>query len=370
MGFQDLIQLIQEIPARVVEWRGRQNALAHRAEIYEDLGNAIRNSSGASASGWSLLGQLEDWHSRAASRGQPIAHVFALWIARMSTETGKFSGAVAETVPSMEVISIATSEHAGKLGAGLLELAEDVRRLTSLEKAVKGMVRELAIPILAMAAAILFFSVFYTPQIANFVSIEKMPASTRFFYAFGQWIPTWWPILAIVVVAAYRFVDWSLENWVAGLRFHLDSFPLSPYPYYRDYTAARLLVALNRRMAQGDTIKMALEQIAQQSPPYLALHCYQAIASIEEGAPAHEVLNTGLFNQALMDRISDYIKQGDFTSAIGNLAGQSFQKVEQTILDNMRILKGVFTLLLYGLVVTFIGLVINTIMAISTNFRF
>ena len=364
----DALWVLRDLPAWYRESRGRRAARARRAEIYEDLGSAIRNSSGTSASGWSILGQLEDWRDRAAERGQPIAHVFALWCARMA-ESGTFSAAVAETMPAMEVISIATAEHAGKLGVGMQELAADVRRLDGLQSTVKGMVRELALPALAIAVAILFFSISYTPQLASFMPVEKMPAMTRFFYGFGQWITVWWPIPGVAAFAAYKIVDWSVENWAGRGRDLLDRFPLSPYPYYRDYTAARLLVALNRRMAQGDTIKRALEQIGKQSPPYLAMHCNRAIAGIEHARPTHEVLDTGLFNQALMDRISDYIKQGDFTSAISNLSGQSFVKVEATILANMRILKSVFTLLLYAFIALFVGLVINTVISASGSFR-
>lgn len=364
----DTLEVVRSLPSWYREWRGRRAARARRAEIYEDLGSAIRNSSGTSASGWSILGQLEDWRDRAGERGQPIAHVFALWCARMA-ESGTFSAAVEETMPAMEVISIATAEHAGKLGVGLQELAADVRRLDGLQATVKGMVRELALPVIAIAVAILFFSISYTPQIASFMPVEKMPAMTRFFYGFGQWVTVWWPVPGVVVLGTYKLVDWSIENWVGRGRDLLDRIPLLPYPYYRDYTAARLLVALNRRMAQGDTIKRALEQVGKQSPPYLAMHCNRAIAGIEHARPTHEVLDTGLFNQALMDRISDYIKQGDFTSAIGNLSGQSFVKVEASILANMRLLKGVFTLLLYTFIALFFGLVINTIIAASGNFR-
>lgn len=362
-------EFASKMPARLRERRAHRALMKSRADIYEDLGNAVKNASGTSASGWTLLGQLEDWRDRAAGRKQPIAHIFAVWSERMR-ETGLFSTAIEGTVPQMETVSIATSEHIGQIGTGLIELAEDVKRLMGLEKTVMGMVREIALPFMAILAAILFFSIIYTPEIAAFVPLAKMPPATRGFYYFGQWIPTWWPLVLALGVGIYKTIDWSMENWTGWLRDRLDTFPLSPYPYYRDYTSARLLVALNRRMSQGDTIARALEQIGEQSPEYLKVHCDRAIANIEAALGMHEVLDTGLFNEHLMDRIADYIRQGDFTSAIGKLAGHSFAKVEESILANMRTVKGLSTLLLYVVIIAFIGLVINTIVASSSGFRF
>ncbi len=295
--------------------------MGKRTKIYTDMADALRG-------GESLMDYLEKRHRRAVARKNPMAPLFALWVRNLG-QSGKFSEAVKESVPTMDTMIINSAEITGKLDQGLAFLAQTVEKSQKMRAAVISAISMPAFLCCLLIAILCGFTFFMVPILTAVIPPDKWPTSGKFLYKTAMFIQSYGIFLFIGGVSGIAGFTWSLPNWIHGIRLRMDAF--LPYSIYRDTNGAIFLVTLASLLKSGISVGDSLKIMRDYAGPWMKLHLSRMIWKLDRESSAAKALNTGLLSYELFDRVEDYGERASFQEAIERIGFEAIDIVTQKV---------------------------------------
>lgn len=216
------------------------------------------------------------------------------------------------------------------------------------------------------ASALASWGIF--PKLAEQLPRQRWDGLSSFAEQFGLfWLNNGLALLVFVAVIGL-LVTFSLGRWTGTLREHVDHWPI--YRQYRFIHCTNLLTATAHQMAIGVSLKKALTQYQEQSPPYLQAHIGDMLEKIGRGtANIGHIFDTGLLIEEEMDSMKILGSIGDAPTTLKKSATMHTNKLQheintlKTLCSNgfklIAALVGV--LLVFGLVLLFFNIATNFI---------
>lgn len=298
---------------------------ANRKDFYEDFAMALRD-------GAATIDLLKTRAQRARRRRTGLAPLYEHWLHKMRRMS--FGYALQHTVPAFETMVLTAAEEDGRIDEAMDYLGRSIE--------IKGKTQSiyfvsLASPIIS-AVVLLGFLISYAlviaPEYLQILPLEKWPALTKSIYFLSSALVNNGVFFMALCAASFAAVMWSRPNWYGRIRKRIERLPFNPWSSYRDNESNNFLIALSILLQSNNHgIKEALEMMRRFASPWLAWHITVMLHRLKltPDRPAL-ALDTGLFNQATMDRIEDYADRTEFNQAIYKLAfdsGERFIKEAQ-----------------------------------------
>src|SRR5262245_54875114 len=106
----------------------------------------------------------------------------------------------------------------------------------------------------------------------------------------------------------------------------------------RDLRAALLIVSLSGLFDSGLTLRVALNRLTKTADPWLRWHLNRMSRRLDEKPDeTMRALDTGIFSELIVDRISDAAGRDQFVEAIKDLGRTSLDRIVAAVKRNARI---------------------------------
>lgn len=274
-----------------------------RPTVYEGLVNILNAPAGAAKPLWSSV--FKEWASRAHRRGNKSDARLYRSISERLLEGQPLSKALHPFVPIEDALIIETGERTGNFSQALEMLANSYETEQAIRSATAGAFKAPAASLLSFLGISVLMGLQFWPNMLDAVNAKYWDDWAMVMVNFQMWLASniWAPIPFIAVYSLYYY---SKSNWSGLGRSWAEQMPMSPYSIHRDQTAAKFLLVLSSLMGAKMLMSQALEVISRSSTPYLRSHI-AAIRYRKEAYPSDlsRMINTGLFNDQLLDRIAN-----------------------------------------------------------------
>lgn len=305
----------------------RMSFLSERLAVYEGLNTVLTATAGTKIPVWSKV--FSEWAARANERGHLVRFAYTE-IARRLEAGHKLGPAMAPFVPPEESMIISAGEASGRLAPTFVGLLKSVRATKDMNQSVRAAYRDSFVTLISFIALSIVSGLSIWPDL-----LQALPA--KFWDSWS--IPmingqialaqNWWAMFGVVLVyAAYR---WSLPNWTGKYRRYAEVLPF--YASYRDKCAASVLIMIAGLLRANKTLDEALESISGQGTPYLRWHTRSMQRrAIQFAAEPVRMLNTGIFNPTILDRIHNSLGSSrDIAGAIEHVGSDSIDDVVRSV---------------------------------------
>lgn len=304
-----------------------RNAI-NRASLYEDMAAAIRD-------GIAIVQYLTLRSERAKRMRDPLGPMYRMWLARMDKKS--FGAAITGTVPASESTVIAAAEMGSDLAGNMVFLAQTVRGMAGLQRAVLSALVVPVIVLTLICGLIYGFSVFFVPVLEQITSPDKWPASGQLLKAIADFAMGYGLLVLVAFVGAMGGISWSINGYVGANRHRLDNIP--PWSLYRAFTGAISLVSMAALIQSGMSLVDAMHNISQSSKGWLAWQMRTIIRRLDRysGDPGR-AFDTGLLPIRIYNRIADRAGRSDFGEALRNVGLTVMTDVQTEIERNAKLL--------------------------------
>jgi hypothetical protein len=175
------------------------------------------------------------------------------------------------------------------------------------------------------------------PGVVEVRPLDQWPAVGQVLYAIDTFCyHYWWLTGSVVGTLVYLYFK-TLRRWVGHMRNRFDNMPLM-WRNRRDLRAALLIVSLSGLFDSGLTLRAALDRLTKTADPWLRWHLNRMGRRLTV-AP-HEpmrALDTGIFSEMIVDKITDAAGRDQFVQAIKDLGRDSLSRVVETVRRNAKI---------------------------------
>lgn len=298
-----------------------------RLVVYEGLLNML--TAGVSTKTPTFSAQFEIWTKRARSRGQGIWRAYSEIQKRLSSGHG-LAKSMSPFIPTDEEMIIDAGEASGKLIPTLESLIKSVEATRDMEESTRAAYKEPMIALVSFIALSWFSGYAVWPPMMEALSAKYwdgwslvMIYSQIFMYQYTSSV-----VLIFVLFGIYKY---SLPRWVGKPRIYAEKlFPF--FASYRDKQAASLLIVLSGLLRSGKTMDQALVHISRKGSPYVRWHTrsMQRRMITYAGDPS-KMLATGIFNDEILDRISNAAASRQLAETIQLIGSESIDQVVKTV---------------------------------------
>ncbi|MBZ0295983.1 MAG: type II secretion system F family protein [Anaerolineae bacterium] len=320
-----------------------------RRRLYRKLAKLIGN-------GVQLLGAIESIRDRrvvAGGKSHPETIALTAWAAQI--QNGKsIADAMAGWVAPEEQMLISAGEKSGEMEAALLSTARTMEARTKINGALIG---GLAYPIVL---ALLAFGVLYmfgfkiVPAFSQVVKdVNAWRGTARVMVEVSMFAKSWLWLMAVLAVAVVIAFFVSLRYWDGPMRVKVDRY--APYSIYRIILGSTWLIALAALVEAGMKIETALEQLAENSPPWLETRIKGALAGMRSGFNLGDSLARAghqFPDQEIIDDLGVYASLSGFDAALQILGREWLEEAVAQIQARMRVVFG-FSILSVGVLIAF-----------------
>lgn len=266
---------------------------------------------------------------------------------QMSSGT-EFSEALANWVPTSEVMSIRAGMRSGDPVTGMKNTIDALDASSSMMSTIFGKLSYPAILLLALFGLIFFFSVAIIPKIAEVMDPSLWPDPAQKLNSMSTFVrDDWWLVVIIVTILGVA-ISYSLPRLTGRVRDFLDYLP--PYSFYKAFHGANLLISLAALMKSGIPFVAALEDMKMLSSPYIGRHLEKMVHNMADGASLGEALDTGLLSSEMMVSVYMMSHNANFQSAIYEIGRQAVTRSIEKISSIAGMLNGVALLGVTGYV--------------------
>lgn len=295
-----------------------------RGDIYSMIIAQLTNTGGRRVE--TLAEMFFNWAARSAERDETISIVYKAIEQRL--RSGKtFSSALKGFIPSEEALLINSGETSNRLADALTAALNSQKASTEMQGAVAGAMMQPIFNFLAWIVAGICMGKMLWPELLASFSQEFWPQWALLIINVDLWMAKNWYILFFGLIGL-PIHYYSLSRWVGKSRQFFDKIP--PWSMYRDKTASSLLVILAGLIRSGLTLDEALNRISnsQMCTPYLRWHINIMIRRMrKDGDNALKMFQTGLFSQAIVDRLADSLRTRSADEALSELGEKSLGAV-------------------------------------------
>lgn len=299
--------------------------------FYVDLAEAIKD-------GYSTTSFLADAIQYFESRRDSIAAIYQEMYERLDMPGARFSSMFVDLVPNDDfmIISALDSATNEQKVLGLHSLAERVKSLSAMRNKIRSAFSGLLfiLPILIIFMGIMAVQVI--PDQIEMLPLEEWNKFQKSFYFLCMGMVKYWYVAAVLIVLFSVWYKRTFENsrgpvrnfvnrlWIIGL----------PHKVHSDMAAAQFISGLARLLRTDKDLVSALKKQNDSASKFLSWHIDAILAKLVDNlADPSAAFNTGLLNEELLYRISNYSKrkEGDFISGLIRLGTESMEKVSATV---------------------------------------
>ena len=319
---------------RVAKWRFQKVRESFYRETRLDIvaKKGVRNRE-------TMLERLTKLEKRSRSRKTLVWPAYQA-IARRMQEGDNFAKAMKPFIPVdeyglLELAGASTREDAAARGLDLAGMAAGAKRVLSETTSM-----QMAYPAFLLVYLYCFCMLFggaVFPGVAEVRPVDQWPAAGQVLYAIDTYCyQYWWLTGSVVGTLVYLYFS-TLRRWVGHVRNRFDSMPLM-WRNRRDLRAALLIVSLSGLFDSGLTLRAALNRLTKTADPWLRWHLNRMGRRLT--VTPHEpmrALDTGIFSEMIVDKITDASGRDQFVQAIKDLGRESLSRVVESVRRNAKI---------------------------------
>lgn len=274
-----------------------------------------------------------------ASAAKP-AMVEVLKDVRESLSQGReLSGSLAQhptVFGAFYIAMIRVGEMSGRLTEVYLRLSEHLAFERDVRERVRQALRYPSFVLIAMSLALVLLNIFVLPVFAKvFAGFNtELPLLTRMLLGFSGWMQRWWPLLAVLVVAAA--LAWRAYLGTPNGRYRWDRRKLR-LPIVGSIILKATLARFARSFAlssqSGMPLVPALTVVAKTvDNAYIGSRIEQMRDGIERGTSiASCAASVGVFTPVVMQMITVGEESGELDSMLYEIAEMYEREVDQSI---------------------------------------
>lgn len=263
--------------------------------------------------------------------------------------------ALAGRVPDSEVMMLMAGDQ-GNLQDGLNAAAGSAASSSEMRNTfLKGLMYPVGM-FLLLVIAMNWIGNNLLPTLTALVDIDQWTPNQQNLYWATQNIGTWLPIVLTVLVSLIVLVSVVNRFVVGEIREKIHAIP--PLNVIRQVTAATLLTTLSSLILAGETMRGALDRMANSSSSnYLVFYIEQALNNIRAGLAAKgpgKAIASKLFTPWIVVKLELYSRgdAGAFAEKMADIAKDARTEAMKTITGFSKLL-GTIMLFLVGGVIGF-----------------
>jgi type II secretory pathway component PulF len=310
-------------------WNARRHFKKLRPIVYEGIDNILNGPPGATKPLWSTV--FKDWALRAQRRNlQGHASLYRA-IANRLFSGMPLSQALQPYVPIEDVLIIEAGERSGDLKTAFKSLLKSYAASREIDESTSGAFRAPLGSLLGFIMVSFIMGLSFWPQMIGAVPAKYWDtwALAMVYFQIGL-AEHWWALF--LVVGVFWLYNYSKEHWIGALRRNVDTWSFLPYSTYRDQVAAKFLIVLSGLLKGRLLLDKAMEIIGQRGSLYLRWHTRQMrqrkLLYPEDAARA---LNSGLFSDELLDRISNATAVAKLDEALREIGDSAIDSVVRIV---------------------------------------
>ncbi|HDT3001150.1 TPA: type II secretion system F family protein [Proteus mirabilis] len=254
-------------------------------------------------------------------------------------------------IPKEELSLIYSSEKSGTLADGFDGLVDVIKYKDELNGKIK---KSLAFPLIMFCLALVViagYSVKVFPAFEQVLPVVRWPVVTSSLYNFGlDLVAGLWIKIAIFLVLFYITIKVILANLTGLIRNnYLDR--IIPFSIYKQLNAAILISNLASMLKNNIPMQEGLDIMSLNSNRWLLSHINKMSANMSKGLNYGQVLDTGIFDKAILLNISLYSALPSFYDVLSSVSDLTKININKKIEGLAGMLKSFSTLILGGSVI-------------------
>ncbi|BCF95132.1 type II secretion system protein [Paraburkholderia largidicola] len=286
-----------------------------------------------------LLERLRTLEKRHRERSQIVWIVYHE-IGRRMVAGEPFARAMKPFIPLdefalLDLAGKSTKEDAAERGLDLAGMAANAKRILSDSTSMQMAYPAFLLVYLYGLCMIFGGAVF--PQILEVKPLNDWMPYGRMLYAIDTFCyDYWWLSGSVVGLAVFAYFA-TIRRWTGELRNRVDNAPLM-WRNRRDLRGALLIVSLAGLFDSNLTLRAAIDQLMENADPWLRWHLERMSRRLT--ATPHQpmrALDTGIFSEIIVDKITDAAGRDQFIDAIKSLGRTSLSRVVEAVRRNARI---------------------------------
>ncbi|TDN59092.1 type II secretion system protein [Paraburkholderia sp. BL10I2N1] len=325
--------LPQKERMRVATWRFRRMREVFYSETRMDVATkGLRNRD-------TLLERLSTFETRYQSRKRLVWPVFQAITRRMQAGDD-FAAAIRPFIPSdeyalLELAGSSTQKDAAVRGLELAEMAANAKSILATTTSMQ-MVYPVFLLVYMYGFAVLFGAQVF-PQVLETRPLDQWHPAGQVLYAIDTFCANYWWLTSTIVVGLVAGYFYTLKRWTGDLRNKADNAPLM-WRNRRDLRAALLIVSLAGLFDSNLTLRAALDRLTKTADPWLRWHLNRMSRRLTVHPDQQmRALDTGIFSEEVIDKITDAAGRDQFVQAIKDLGSNSLSRVVESVRRNAKV---------------------------------
>jgi toxin co-regulated pilus biosynthesis protein E len=284
------------------------------------------------------------------------------------TEGLKINEALDPYITPSESMVIGAADRAGKLGEGFAQAAFVADAAKRLRSAVVGSLVYPVILTLMLSAFLWGISAKFIPVMLDILPLDAWPMVSRALYHVASFVSGYGLITLVVFVVLTAISIYYLPRWRGPGRAWADRF-VPMYRVYREFAASTFLIGLSGMIGAGEPLDAALMHIRRHTTQWQSHHIRKMLASLRDGDPAGQALNTGMIAAEAAGDIEDFADAGNFDRAIKRVGHTT---VEDSITSIKAVMLAINILMLFltaGMLLLLYAGMILVVMTVAQHAR-
>ena len=350
----------------IMLWLATREFQEDRVDHFETLLLQLTRTSGM---GIPLYTQLELWAQRDKSRNNPRWRVFAYAAKQIRNGGASFALAFKPFLPSDEFLLLQAGGFNNDLAGALRQVCDLVATKGNMLAAVGVVLLTGLSTLSSVFLTAIILGIFMWPEFLDLAPIQYWDSWCVPLIHFHQFVAAHWIVIAAMIGSLFPLYYKLAPNWVGRGRKWADYFP--PFSVYRGLQSVGLLSAMGALIQSGVTVREAFVQISSTVPPYLKWHVLRMLRRYDaSGEDSIKAIRTGLFTQAMQDRIEDAARGQSFDEVLKQVGTRSTDMMQRVLKQQMMFLSGILmTINLLALGYTGLVLVVGADSAQSTAIK-
>lgn len=320
--------------------------LSKRTSMYEKIAAFLAEKN-------NLNDSLVKIRNRYAQRKDFRAAILSEWI-RGIEHGSKFSVAIAEWIPTSEMMLIEAGERGGTLALGLREASNMSKAAFQSKTAI---IAGVAMPVFLLALLTVLLIVFQwriAPIFKELLPVEKWPTSAKSLDILSGFFFNNAIILLIGLAILTFVISKTMGTWVRAPRHIFDKLP--PWSLYRSYQGSSFLIALSSLLKAGIPAFEALQIIEKNASPWMKIHLGKMMSTMSlGGGNMGRALDTGLLDDETAGDVQDYSDLGSFTDTVYMLGARAVENGVKLIKSRMAVVQVILLVFVTGAILWIYG---------------
>jgi type II secretory pathway component PulF len=321
-----------------------------RATFYNDLAESMQAEPGT---------RITTFITRYAERypKEPVGKLAGHWL-NAFREEGSFAEAVRGTVPDDDIGTIAISEKAGDLKAGLFALSEVIAGLDKTKEAMMTVFASSILVFIVLQFYVGFYSFSIIPKIESGLphdmSIYDVGPVASFMHTLSYSVRTFWPLWFASIFLFIGLSVWAVPNYIGPFRPWLDRHILH-FQLYREFRAAQFLTSLSTITQNINNsvlpVPQALQRMEVEATPWVRWHINRILANMENNTEGKgENFATGMVSKKMEYRMIDIAQYADMSDMLDQVGKTILKRTPKEMEQRAQKIQFISRIIMVGIV--------------------